>query len=76
MCWRSPRDNIEHLVPRPNQNDRVHFDLNDYVSLQTAVNQAQPDYVFHLPVQCHPTTSFTAPLPISARCSAFTHKFG
>jgi GDP-mannose 4,6-dehydratase len=66
MCrWRSPLDNVEHLVPRANQKDRVHFihgDLNDYVSLQTAVEQAQPDYVFHLAAQSYPTTSFTAPL--------------
>src|SRR3954471_11200738 len=63
--WRSPLDNVEHLVPRANQNDRVHFlhgDLNDYVSLQTVVEQAQPDYVFHLAAQSYPTTSFTAPL--------------
>jgi GDP-mannose 4,6-dehydratase len=66
MCrWRSPLDNVEHLVPRANQQDRVQFlygDLNDYVSLQTAVEQAQPDYVFHLAAQSYPTTSFTAPL--------------
>ena len=66
MCrWRSPLDNVEHLVPRANQKDRVHFiygDLNDYVSLQTAVEQAQPDFVFHLAAQSYPTTSFTAPL--------------
>jgi len=66
MCrWRSPLDNVEHLVPRANQQDRVQFlygDLNDYVSLQTALEQAQPDYVFHLAAQSYPTTSFTAPL--------------
>ncbi len=66
MCrWRSPLDNVEHLVPRANQNDRVHFlygDLNDYVSLQTALEQSQPEYVFHLAAQSYPTTSFTAPL--------------
>jgi len=66
MCrWRSPLDNVEHLVPRANQKDRVHFihgDLNDYVSLQTAVEMAQPDYVFHLAAQSYPSTSFTAPL--------------
>jgi len=66
MCrWRSPLDNVEHLVPRANQKDRVHFihgDLNDYVSLQTAAELAQPDYVFHLAAQSYPSTSFTAPL--------------
>ena len=66
MCrWRSPLDNVEHLVPRANKKDRVHFlngDLNDYVSLQTAIEEAKPDYVFHLAAQSYPTTSFTAPL--------------
>ena len=66
MCrWRSPLDNVEHLVPRANKNDRVRFlhgDLNDYVSLQGAHEEARPDYVFHLAAQSYPTTSFTAPL--------------
>src|SRR5260221_13620532 len=65
MCrWRSPLDNVEHLVPRANQNDRVQVlpgDLNDYVSLQTAIGQAGPDYAFHLAAQSYPTTSFTEP---------------
>ena len=66
LCrWRSPLDNVQHLLPRANRNDRVRFqygDLNDYVSLQTAVEEARPDYVFHLAAQSYPATSFTAPL--------------
>ena len=52
MCrWRSPLDNIEHLLDRANKKDRLYFidgDLNDYVSLQNAVETSRPDYVFHL----------------------------
>jgi GDP-mannose 4,6-dehydratase len=66
MCrWRSPLDNVEHLLDRANRKDRVHFingDLCDYVSLVNAVEESRPDYVFHLAAQSYPSTSFTAPL--------------
>jgi len=66
MCrWRSPQDNVEHLVDRANQSDRLYFidgDLTDYLSLQNAVAEAQPDYVFHLAAQSYPKSSFTSPL--------------
>jgi len=66
MCrWRSPLDNVEHLLDRANRNDRVHFiegDLTDYVSLVSAVGTARPEYVFHLAAQSYPTASFSAPI--------------
>jgi GDP-mannose 4,6-dehydratase len=66
MCrWRSPLDNVEHLLDRANTKDRVSFiygDLCDYVSLQNAIEETKPDYVFHLAAQSYPLTSFTAPL--------------
>ena len=66
MCrWRSPLDNVEHLLERANRKDRLYFisgDLNDYISLQNAVEESMPDYVFHLAAQSYPTTSFTSPL--------------
>ena len=66
MCrWRSPLDNVEHLLDRANRKDRVFFlhgDLTDCVSLQTAVEACKPDYVFHLAAQSYPLTSFTSPL--------------
>jgi len=66
LCrWRSPLDNIEHLLPRANKKDRIHFiygDLCDYISLQNAVEETKPDYVFHLAAQSYPMTSFTSPL--------------
>ena len=66
MCrWRSPLDNVEHLLTRANQKDRLYFidgDLNDYISLQNAVVECRPDYVFHLAAQSYPTTSFSSPI--------------
>jgi len=63
--WRSPLDNLFHILPRINKKDRVHLlygDLRDYISIHEAVNQAQPDYVFHLAAQSYPKTSFDSPL--------------
>lgn len=63
--WRSPLDNVKHLLDRVNKKDRVFFeyaDLNDEISLITVVNSIKPDYVFHLAAQSYPQTSFTAPI--------------
>lgn len=63
--WRSPLDNISHLIPRIEAKDRVHLvfgELRDYLSINDAVAKAQPDYVFHLAAQSYPRTSFEAPL--------------
>lgn len=66
MCrWRSPLDNIEHLLPRAQQKDRVFFhyaDLKDTIGIANVVKEAKPDYVFHLAAQSYPKTSFTNPL--------------
>jgi len=66
LCrWRSPLDNISHLLPRINANDRLHLvygDLRDYLSIHEAVRKAKPDYVFHLAAQSYPKTSFDSPL--------------
>lgn len=63
--WRSPLDNVSHLLDRANKKDRLYFeyaDLNDEVSLLTIIRQVKPDYVFHLAAQSYPQTSFTAPI--------------
>lgn len=63
--WRSPLDNVSHLLDRVNRKDRASFDyadLNDEVSLMTVINKVKPDYVFHLAAQSYPLTSFTAPI--------------
>lgn len=63
--WRSPLDNVEHLLGLVNKKERVYFkyaDLNDQTSLITVVNEVKPDYIFHLAAQSYPMTSFTAPI--------------
>lgn len=63
--WRSPLDNVEHLVPRANAKDRIFFrygDLADSTSLQAVIEEVKPDFVFHLAAQSYPTTSFQAPI--------------
>lgn len=63
--WRSPLDNVEHLLDRVNCGDRVFFeyaDLNDQVSLCLLMNKVRPDYIFHLAAQSYPLTSFDSPI--------------
>ena len=63
--WRSPLDNVGHLLDRANRKDRLFFeyaDLNDQISLNTVIEKVRPDYVFHLAAQSYPLTSFTAPI--------------
>ena len=66
LCrWRSPLDNLVSLVPRINRRDRIRLvygDLRDEHSINEAVRQCVPDYVFHLAAQSFPRTSFDAPL--------------
>ncbi len=63
--WRSPLDNLSSLVGEINAGKRVRLvyaDLRDLVSIQHVVQDAQPDYVFHLAAQSFPLTSFTSPI--------------
>lgn len=65
LRWNEDLSNVEHLLPRVNDGDRlqlVYGDLNDMPSLQQAIAAARPDYVFHLAAQSYPKTSFAAPL--------------
>src|SRR3990167_9153607 len=66
LCrWRSPLDNISHLVPLINRHERIRLlygDLRDSDSMDYVVKDAKPDYVFHLAAQSFPLTSFTSPL--------------
>ena len=52
LCrWNDDFSNLNHIIPRINTGDRislVYGDLNDYPSLQRAVDISKPDYVFHL----------------------------
>ncbi|MCF2674265.1 GDP-mannose 4,6-dehydratase [Fusobacterium varium] len=63
--WRSPLDNILHLMDKINKKKRVfvHYgDLNDQGSLIKVLEDVKPDYIFHLAAQSYPLTSFTAPI--------------
>ena len=43
--WRSPLDNVDHLLERVNRKDRVFFeyaDLNDQMSLYRVVSEIKP----------------------------------
>ena len=63
--WRSPLDNILHLMDKINKKECVfvHYgDLNDQGSLIKVLEEVKPDYIFHLAAQSYPLTSFTAPI--------------
>jgi len=63
--WRSPLDNIKPHLHRANIGDRffLHYgDLNDPLSIDKAVDNIKPDYVFHLAAQSFPRVSFDAPI--------------
>src|SRR5512133_2402149 len=62
--WRSPLDNIRHLLQDINSGNRVFYlygDLNDLSSLIKVLRESKPDYIFHLAAQSYPKTSFDAP---------------
>ena len=59
--WRSPLDNMSSFLRNP----RLRFlyaDLLDTVSVDRAMQQSLPQFVFHLAAQSFPRTSFDAPL--------------
>ena len=63
--WRSPLDNIKNLIENINNKNRVKLvygDLNDGISIDTAIKDNRPDYVFHLAAQSFPKTSFDSPI--------------
>lgn len=63
--WRSPLDNIRDHLPMINRQVRirlVYADLRDTMSIDAAIAQCKPDYVFHLAAQSYPKTSFDSPL--------------
>ena len=63
--WRSPIDNIEHLINNINNKSRLHLvygDLNDESSLANIFKHHKFDYIFHLAAQSFPQTSFSMPI--------------
>ena len=77
--WRSPLDNLSDLIEHINNKNRislVYADLRDHISVDKAVLDANPDYVFHLAAQSYPQTSFTAPLDtLDTNFTASLHLF-
>ena len=65
LRWNDRTDNIEHLMPKINNKDRVYLeygDINDLSSMLHVFHKVRPDYVFHLAAQSYPKTSFESPL--------------
>lgn len=66
LCrWRSPFDNIKHLLHKIERKERIDIlygDINDYVSLENALEKSKPDFIFHLAAQSYPKTSFDSPI--------------
>lgn len=63
--WNDKMDNIEHLMEKINDKNRIELvygDINDLSSLLVVFGQCRPDYVFHLAAQSYPKTSFDSPL--------------
>ncbi len=59
--WRSPTDNIKHLVNFINVKKRIHLeymDLTDYSSVENSIKKIKPDIIFHLAAQSFPKASF------------------
>ena len=57
--WRSPKDNIEHIL---NRITRVCGDLTDPHSLGCILSEHEPDIIFHLAAQSYVPYSFKAPI--------------
>ncbi len=65
LRWNDKTDNIEHLMSKINNKERVFLeygDINDLSSMLHVFEKVNPDYVFHLAAQSYPKTSFDSPL--------------
>jgi GDP-mannose 4,6-dehydratase len=63
--WRSPIDNIKHLIKfSEKKKPKIQFDyadLNDYSSILNILKKHKPNYIFHLAAQSFPKASFDIP---------------
>ena len=57
--WRSPLDNIKHIL---NKATLHHGDLQDLPSLISVLKEVKPSRIFHLAAQSYVVTSFSAPI--------------
>lgn len=70
--WRSPLDNVSHLLDRVNKKDRVFFeyaDLNDEMSLITVVNKIMIKKAsMHTQMNYQKSNSNKPPLQTISKC--------
>ena len=61
--WRSLLENISKHLDAINNKQRINLygDLRDQVSIDNAIKESKPDYLFHLAAQSFPKTSFSSP---------------
>lgn len=65
MRWQESLNNIRHLVPQINRQERIRLlngDLNDYPSLARIIGDERPAFISHLAAQSFPKTSFDSPI--------------
>lgn len=63
--WQDDYSNVNHLIDRINNKNRVYLvygDLLDHISLENAIKKCSPDFTFHLAAQSYPLTSFESPV--------------
>lgn len=58
LRWRSPLDNIKHIIKNVNL---VYGDLTDIQSIHECIKRSKPDYIAHLAAQSYVPYSFTCP---------------
>jgi len=56
--WRSPRDNIEHIMDKITLKN---CELRDPNSVRTCINDVKPEVIFHLAAQSYVPSSFNEP---------------
>lgn len=59
LRWRSPKDNIKHII---NKIQLEYGDLADLTSIKMAIGKHRPDVIFHLAAQSYVDFSFWAPV--------------
>lgn len=57
--WRSPLNNIQHILPRITLHQAELRDLNSMIQL---IKVVKPDWIFHLASQSYVSSSFNAPV--------------
>ncbi len=71
--WRSRMENIEHIKDRV---QLVEADLRDYTSIRATLEEARPDYIFHLAAQSFVPSSWRSPVDtLSTNIEGQTHLF-